>query len=462
MNAAVRAVSLLAGLAMVAVAPAVHAAADLVDAWLAAQQHDAVYQAARAQLEAGQTRQRQARALGLPEVSVNGSAGYMTNDRNTTGAQFSAPGFGASNDATFRTSIDGGQTTAWGLTLQQPLYNAQRQASAQQLERQSQLAQAEFRAAQQDLILRAAQAYFGLVLAEETLATLTAQKAAAGHALDVAREKFDAGATPVTDREEAQARFDDVVNQVILADNEVQTRRALYGDLTGSPAPRLKRIVRSAQFERYAAGPLAAWTERAAQHNPLLAMQELGQEIARDEVQKFRALVSPTLDLVARIADDRMQGASGFGTTHITSSTRTVGVQLTIPLYNGGMRSAKRDEASALAVKAQFDTRALREQVLRQAQAAWLAVSTGGVRVHAGEQALKSAQSRLDATETGVEVGARTMLDFMNAQNDFYQMQRNLLQTKYQLLLDRLRLSAVAGELGEAELREIDGTLAAP
>ena len=121
-----------------------------------------------------------------------------------------------------------------------------------------------------------------------------------------------------------------------------------------------------------------------------------------------------------------------------------------------------RDEASALAVKAQFDTRALREQVLRQAQAAWLAVSTGGVRVHAGEQALKSAQSRLDATETGVEVGARTMLDFMNAQNDFYQMQRNLLQTKYQLLLDRLRLSAVAGELGEAELREIDGTLAAP
>ena len=362
MNAAVRAVSLLAGLAMVAVAPAVHAAADLVDAWLAAQQHDAVYQAARAQLEAGQTRQRQARALGLPEVSVNGSAGYMTNDRNTTGAQFSAPGFGASNDATFRTSIDGGQTTAWGLTLQQPLYNAQRQASAQQLERQSQLAQAEFRAAQQDLILRAAQAYFGLVLAEETLATLTAQKAAAGHALDVAREKFDAGATPVTDREEAQARFDDVVNQV----------------------------------------------------------------------------------------------------THITSSTRTVGVQLTIPLYNGGMRSAKRDEASALAVKAQFDTRALREQVLRQAQAAWLAVSTGGARVQAGEQALKSAQSRLDATETGVEVGARTMLDFMNAQNDFYQMQRNLLQTKYQLLLDRLRLSAVTGELGEAELREIDGTLAAP
>ena len=76
MNAAVRAVSLLAGLAMVAVAPAVHAAADLVDAWLAAQQHDAVYQAARAQLEAGQTRQRQARALGLPEVSVNGSASY--------------------------------------------------------------------------------------------------------------------------------------------------------------------------------------------------------------------------------------------------------------------------------------------------------------------------------------------------------------------------------------------------
>jgi outer membrane protein len=157
-----------------------------------------------------------------------------------------------------------------------------------------------------------------------------------------------------------------------------------------------------------------------------------------------------------------MHGPSGYGpSSHVTSNARIVGLQLTIPLYTGGMRSAKRDEASALADKAQHDAQSLREDVLRQTQAAWLAVTTGAERVMAHEQALKSARSRLGATETGRDVGARTMLDFMNAQSDYYQAQRNLLQTRYQLLLDRLRLAAVIGELGEEQVRAVNAALTA-
>ena len=448
----------LAALAVVA-AHGSYAATDLLAAWQSAQQHDAVFQAARAQWQAGQTKLRQGEALFRPQVSITGSASYLQSENNTTGAQFAAPGFGTSNDVTFRTKIDGGPATAWALTAQQPLYNAERRANSHQLQRQAELAEAQFRGAQQELILRVAQAYFDVVLAEETLATVRAQKDAAGRALDVAKEKFEAGATPVTDRDEAQARFDEVASQQILAENEVKIKQAAFLDVTGTPAGQLDRISPEKRLGELRTSALAEWRERAAQHNPLIVMQGLGQQIARDEVLKFRSLTSPSVDLVARIADDRMHGPSGFGTTHVTSSMRTVGVQLTIPLYTGGMRSAKRDEASALVAKAQFDGEALRQEVQRQTQAAWLAVDTGNTRVQAHEQMLKSSQSRLNATETGKEVGARTMLDFMNAQSDFYQAQRALLQTKYQLLLDRLRLSATAGELNETALREVNAAL---
>lgn len=457
-----RAISSLAAFALAATAHAAIAATDLLAAWQAAQQRDSTYAAARSQWQAGATRERQARSLLRPQVSVSGSAGYATIDRDTRGAQFSAPGFGASNDASFRTRVDGGTSTSWAVVAQQPIYSIERSANAQQLERQAQLADVQLRAAQQELILRTAQSYFGVILAEETLATLRAQKSEAARALEVAKEKFDSGATPVTDRDEAQARYDEVRTREIVAQNEVTMARQAFVDITGKSADALVRVGDDARADRPATPTLPQAMERAAQQNPLIAMQALGVDIARDELAKYRALVSPSVDLFARLADERMHGPSGYGpSSHITSNARIVGLQVSIPLYTGGMRSARRDEASALADKAQHDAQAVREEVLRQTQAAWLAVATGSERVMAHEQALKSSRSRLGATETGKEVGARTMLDYMNAQSDYFQAQRNLLQTRYQLLLDRLRLAAVTGELGETEVRAVNATLTA-
>ena len=450
---------------LLSLAPCLHApaaaASDLVDAWQSARQHDPVFEAARAQRQAGEARQRQGNALLLPQIAASASGGYAKIDNNTTGAQFSAPGFGASNDAAFRTRIDGGQATGWAINAQQPIYNAERLANSRQLGTQAQLAEVQFRATEQELILRTAQAYFAVLLAEETLSTTLVQKDAAARALDVANERFDAGAAPVTDREEAKARFDDILSQELLARDELQLKQIAFLDLTGTSAIGLRRPAAGELLGRFSVGPLAAWSERAAQHNPLIEMQAMGLDIARDEVEKFRAIFSPSLDLVARVADDRINGSYGSVNSSITTNSRTVGLQLTIPLYSGGMRSAKHDEAVALARKAEFDGQALRQEVLRQTQASWLGVTTGISRVNARAQALRSAQTRLNATETGNEVGARTMLDLMNAQTDFFQAQRNLAQAKYQLLLDRLRLSAAAGELSDAELRDVNAVLAA-
>ncbi len=432
---------------------------DLLSSWRSALQHDPAFASARAEWDAGQTKQRQGRALFRPNVAIAGSVSYLNSDRDTRGAQFSAPGFGAANDAQFRSKINDGQATSVGVVARQPLYNAALEAEASQLERQAQLAEARFRGARQELILRTAQSYFAQLLSGDTLATLQAQKKAAAKALDAAIERFDAGATPVTDRDEARARFDEIATQELLAANDLELKRKALSDLSGTSLDRIKPLDAKAQLERFGVGALADWSERAARHNPLVAMQELGREIARDEVAKYRALMSPSLDLVAQISDDRMRGPSGFGTSRVTATTGTIGVQLSIPIFTGGMRSARRDEAAALAEKARFDVDTLRQEVLRQTQAVWLDVSTGMSQVRAREQSLQSARSRLNATEIGQEVGARTMLDLVNAQADFYRAELGLAQAKYQFLLARLRLAAVAGELSEDELHMVNAVL---
>ncbi len=451
--------NVLVATAVLALHPA-WAGEDLLSFWRAAQTHDPAFGAARAEWEAGQTKERQGRALFRPSVALTSSVSYLNSDRDTRGAQFSAPGFGSANDAQFRSKINDGQAMSIGVTARQPLYNASLGAEQSQLERQARLAEARFRGARQELVLRTVQAYFALLLARDTLATLQAQKKAAASALDAASERFEAGATPVTDRDEARARFDEIATQELLARNDLQLKRALLSDLSGAPSGRIRPLDPKAQLARFGVGALTEWSERAARQNPLIAMQELGREIARDEVAKHRALVSPSLDLVAQVSDERMRGANGFGTSRISATTGTVGIQLSIPIYTGGMRSAKRDEAVALAEKARYDVEALRQEILRQTQAAWLEVSTGMEQIRAREQNLHSARSRLNATETGQEVGARTMIDLVNAQADFYRAQLGLAQTKYQFLLGRMRLAAVAGELSEDELRAVNTVLA--
>ena len=452
----------LGGLVLAACAPALPAA-DLLSAWQAALAHDPTYAAARSQWQAGSTLARQGRALLAPQVSAVASAGYLDTDRTTRGAQFAAPGFGASNDAMFRTRIQHGTMTTWALAAQQPLYNVERQASADQLAKQAQMADLRLQTATQDLILRAARAYFAVILADDLLATIMAQQREAERARDAAQEKYDAGASPVTDREEAQARYDDLRARVIAARNDVELRRAAYRDVTGQAAGTLAKLRTGSGELTLEAGPLDTWLARAEERHPLLALQALGQSVADDDVRKYRALTSPAVDLVARLSDDRLRGSNGWGGTgEVTAPTRTVGVQITLPLATGGMRSAKRDEALALADKARHDTAALRQDVLQQTRAAWLAVSTGVERIRARTQGLASAQSRLDATTTGVEVGARTTLDQLNAQSDYYQAQRELLRARYELLLDRLHLAAAAGELDEADVRQVNGLLGAP
>ena len=451
----------LSGIVLSAFAPIVFAQVDLLSAWDSAQKLDSTFAAAGAELQVGQARGRQGRALFLPTVTVDGSVGYGNGQQTMSGAQFTAPGFGTVNGVDFRTDIHDGTATGWRVSVHQPIYNAELSANARQLALQSDMAELQFRAAHQDLMLRTARIYFEVLLAEDALEEIQRQAAATDRALKVAKESFDEGKSPVTDRNEAQARYDDIAAQEALAHDDLELKRAAFFDLTGLPADRLKRIPADSALRAFDAGKLDQWIAKAGDGSPLIGAKALARDIAAQEARKFGALTSPTLALVAQAGGDRLSGNGAFGTSSVVSSNSgLISLQLSVPIFTGGLRSARNEEALALADRAQFDTDATRKAVVQQTRGAWLGTTSGLARVRAREQALDSARARLDATEIGHEVGARTTLDLLSAQADLFRAQRALQQVKYQVLLDRLTLAKAAGELSVADLQSVNANLA--
>jgi len=452
--------TMLISAALAASAPMALAEVDLVTVGEAAQQQDPTLAAARAELDAGLARSRQGHALSLPTVTVSGSVGYGNATQNTTGAQFAGPGFGTVNGVDFRTDIHDGTATGWRVTAEQPIYNSERSANARQLELQAGRAEIQLRAARQELMLRTARVYFEVLLSEDALEEVRRQKEATERALAVAQGSYDEGKLPVTDRNEARARYDGIAARESAALDDLELRRAAMFELTGLSADNLKRLPVSAPLRAFDAGRVDQWLAKAGVNNPQIGLQALTREIAAQEIRKWNALGAPTLSLVAQAGGDRLSGNGGFGTAaSVSSSNSVVSLQLSIPLYAGGMRSARGDEAVAMAEKARYDVEATRKVVLLQTRGAWLGTTGGFTRIQAYERAVESARSRLDATETGHDVGARTTLDLLSAQADLFRTLRELQQAKIQVLLDRLTLAKAAGELSEEDLRAVNAHL---
>jgi outer membrane protein len=204
---------------------------------------------------------------------------------------------------------------------------------------------------------------------------------------------------------------------------------------------------------------LEQWLTDAADRNLLLRTQVTRTELATEESAKFSIAASPTVDLVAQIGQDRLSGSGDFGPASINSNSAVVGIQITVPLYTGGYRNARQEEALHLADKARADAARTRQQVALQTRAAWLGLTVGAGRIAALAEALRANRARLDATRLGRQVGDRTTLDVLNAENDTANAELALLQARVAYLMDRLRLSALAGQLDEATLQIVNATL---
>ncbi len=420
-----------------ALAPAAQAA-NLSDTYRDAQAYDAQYAAARAAFEAGKEKSVQGRAGLLPSVNLSGNALY-----NDVSGEFL--------DDTFNSSQIGVQAS-------QPLFRKQNWVQYAQSKQQVKIAEAQFRAADQDLILRVAQAYFDVLQSQDNLAFIAAQKAAITEQLASAKRNFEVGTATITDTHEAQARYDLAVAQEIAEENSYNIRLRALEKLIGKPAGALDTLAGS-EAMRAEPGSIDDWAARAAEGNLQAEIQRISKTIADQEVERNRAGHYPTLDAVAGYTVINNQN---FGAVQIDTDTAVVGVELNLPLYQGGRVSSQVREAVANRERARQDLENATREAGLQARQAWLNVNSGAARVKALEQALTSTEAQLASTKLGLDVGVRTNLDVLDAEQQVLSARRDLAGARYAYLLAGLSLKAAVGALGPADLAMIDQHLRPP
>ncbi len=449
---------LLIALLVPTIAASSASATDLMEVWRAAQLHDLDYNAAISAHKAGLTKQDEAGSLWRPTVQLTGTAGKMTSDTETQGAQFSAPGFGSKTDVAFNTSVSNGNLERWAVSAKQPLINRDRLAQSRQLNLNVEASDLEWQVARQSLILRTAERYFDVVKAQESLQVLRRQAESIKQSLGEIKARFQLGDVPVTDSHEATARMETVNAELISAESELQLKLAALADATGIPPEKLKVMKPTGELPT-AGKNLDEWLTEVSKNNPELRMSQTRVEIAREESTRYGALASPTLDLVGEISHDHLSGSGDFGAASNTGRNALLGVQLTIPLYTGGYRNARQNESLALAEKSMNEYDRARQQIALQTRSVWLGLTSGSSRVTALAASLKSSEARLAATRLGNKVGDRTTLDVLNAENDAANARLSWMQARIAQAMDRLRLDALAGKLEEDQLHMINGTL---
>jgi outer membrane protein len=432
---------------------------SVTDAWRAAMGHDPKFAAAQAQREAGRARGSEGRALWLPTLSASGSAGRGDLDSRTSGAFFSAPGFGSTNGVDFRTDVNGGTATRWAIVAEQPIFDAARRADYTAHTDAARIAEAQYRAAEQELMVRSARTYFDVLNARAQLQNLLRLGASAHKARAEAQARYDAGDIPITDMREAQSDADAIAVQELDARSAVTLAEAAFTDLTGLDAATLQALPESATAQMPDPDPLDVWTQRAISGSPLLAVQQRSLSTARAQVSGYGALSSPRLSLVAQLGRDSLHGNGDFGATDVTARQSSILLQASIPLFTGGMRSAQRHEARALAQQAEAELSVADQQVRQQTRTAWLALTSAAARVRALQRLRESAASRRDATALGAEIGGRSALELLNAESDYQRAGSDFQRAQSEWFLAALQLKAVAGELTAADLQQIDRRL---
>lgn len=355
------------------------------------------------------------------------------------------------------TTSESYQSTSVGVVLAQPLLHLDAFAQSRAADKSQLRGDAELDAARQDLMVRTAEQYFGVLAAKDNLKFARAEKTAIEKQLEQTKQRFNVGLIAITDVHESQARFDLSVAREIDAENRLANAYEALREITGQYYKDLASLVAdSPPLQAPQPAVVDHWVDLATQHNQQVLSSQWGRDIARDEVARQRAAHYPAFDLVGRYAgrddSDRAGGAAVDSTA--------VSLQMNWQLFEGGAASARVERARQDAVVAEGGLEAARRAVVRNARDTYLSVLANISRVKAYNQAVVSNKSALDATEAGYEVGTRTTVDVLDARTALYQAQSNYSQARYDYILSTIRLKRVIGEIAEEDLKQINSWLA--
>ena len=421
-------------------------AQSLQELYDAARGHDAGYQSAKSLYEANLSKADQAKAALLPTVNL--TAGASTNR-----IDYQEPA--NSPTRTF-------DNQSAGINATQPLYRSANYASYQQGVRQTQLAEAQLQAAEQDLIVRVSQAYFDVLAAQDSLTFVQAQKTAVAEQLASAKRNFEVGTATITDTREAQARYDLVTAQEIAADNDLRVKKLALNQLVGKTDTAPFPLAPASTLPALLPEDVNAWVQQSQEQHPAVRQARLGVEIAEYETDKAKAGHKPTLDLTASHSINRNVGGTALSSTDSRYTLTSVGVQFNMPLFAGFATQNRVRETLALEDKARADLENAQRNVAQGTRAAYFGVLSGLGQVKALEAAEASSQSALDANKLGYQVGVRINIDVLNSQSQLYQTKRDLAKARYDVLVGGLKLRQANGTLKGEDLQGVNALLAPP
>ena len=431
----------LATVLALGLAPAAHAQ-SLRELYEMARAYDATYLAAKAQAQSAEFRVTQAEALAKPSASLTGSA---------TAARIDPPSLPSGDSNTAQAALQASY----------PLINGSNTASISQAQRALVASQADLASAEQDLIVRLAQAYFDVLSAQDTLGTTRASKAAITEQLASAKRNFEVGTATITDTREAQARFDLAVAQEIAAENDLRAKRISLDQLVGRTGVEPKQLRTPVTLPELLPADPEVWVNDAEARHPTIQRAQAALEVAQFEIEKARAAGRLTLDAVASlsVSDSSGRYPSNVGGSGVSKNAQ-IGLQLNLPLYTGGAVDGRIGETVALEERARNDLAAARRGVALGTRVAFFGVQSGNAQVKALEAAESSSKLALEATQLGYKVGVRVNLDVLNAQTQLFQTQRDLYRARYDVLVGGLRLRQAAGQLASGDIDAVQSLLA--
>ena len=403
----------------------------------------------------------QARSALLPQLQFQ----WREDDSSTDGVVPFNDITGQTSQASIDTDSD---TRNFRLALQQTVFRWDQWATLKQSDKRITQAEANYQAANQDLIFRVSERYFDVLAANDTLDSVQAAREAIARQLEQAQKRFEVGLIAITDVQEAQAAYDNAVAVDIGARRSLATAREFLREIVGEYIAELAEPADSMPLVSPDPANEESWVETALDQNLSLIASRLNADIARDEVKIRRTGHYPTLDLSAVLIDDdfassglvQPAGAVAFPTTSFRDlKTDTISLQLTVPIYSGGFVSSRVREAVYQHRAAKEQLERVARETEREARDAYLGVISEISRVKALKQALESSRTALQATEAGFEVGTRTTVDVLDARRTLFEAETNYLRSRYDYILNILRLKRASGTLDNEDLQEIDGWL---
>ncbi len=443
--------------------PASANAASLLEIYQQALQSDPQIHEAEARRLAALEAKPQARSAYLPQLSLSGDYSMTEN----SGPTFFQPDLTQPRieaERTIETDV-----MDWGLTLRQTIFRWDSIVNLKRADKTVARAEAVREAAQQDLIIRVAQRYFDVLAAEDRLTSIHADRTAIARRLEQAKQRFEVGLIAITDVQESQAAYDQSVADEIGAKRQLATAREFLREITGEYVTQLSApkadfpLQRPEKSER-------EWVDMSLSQNLNLVASRLDEKLARDEISFRRNGHYPTLELTARINEDDTdtdatydfidpmtgQPSSVTFSDSIAGESDGIFLSFNLPLFSGGGTTSRVREAVYLHRASREQLQRVTRETERQSRDDYLGVRAEESRVKALKQAVASSRTALEATQAGFDVGTRTIVDVLNSQFALYAALTNYEQSRYNYILNVLRLKQAAGTLQVQDLEQID------